>query len=127
MEGVHVLLVEDDDMLRNLVYDMITDGGFTVTATDSADAALKLLDGEKAQFRALVTDVHLGSPLAGWDVARRARENNKKTAIIYMTGAGAHEWASKGVPNSLVLQKPFAEAQMLTALSQLITEVAKAD
>jgi hypothetical protein len=37
-----------------------------------------------------------------------------------MTGANADEWASKGVPNSILLSKPFAQAQLLTAISQLL-------
>ena len=37
-----------------------------------------------------------------------------------MTGAAADEWASKGVPNSILLQKPFAPAQLVTAVSNLL-------
>jgi hypothetical protein len=36
------------------------------------------------------------------------------------TGAAADDWPSKGVPNSILLTKPFAPAQLLTALSQLL-------
>jgi hypothetical protein len=34
-----------------------------------------------------------------------------------MTGAAADEWASEGVPNSILLKKPFAPAQLVTAIS----------
>jgi hypothetical protein len=37
-----------------------------------------------------------------------------------MTGAAAEQWASHGVPNSILLTKPFAPAQLVTALSQLL-------
>ena len=40
--------------------------------------------------------------------------------VVYMTGAAADEWASQGVPNSILLQKPFAPAQLVTAVSQLL-------
>ena len=40
--------------------------------------------------------------------------------MVYMTGANADDWASKGVPNSILLSKPFAQAQLLTAVSQLL-------
>jgi hypothetical protein len=39
--------------------------------------------------------------------------------IVYMTGAAADDWASEGVPNSILLKKPFAPAQLVTAVSQL--------
>jgi hypothetical protein len=36
-----------------------------------------------------------------------------------MTGASADQWAANGVPNSILLEKPFAPAQLVTAVSQL--------
>jgi CheY-like chemotaxis protein len=56
----------------------------------------------------------------GWEVAKQAREINPAFPIVYMTGAAADEWASHGVPNSVLLTKPFAPAQLLTALAQLL-------
>jgi hypothetical protein len=40
--------------------------------------------------------------------------------VIYITGADGHDWASLGVPNSVLIGKPFAPAQVLTAVSQLL-------
>lgn len=37
-----------------------------------------------------------------------------------MTGASADDWPSMGVPNSILLTKPFAPAQLVTAVSQLL-------
>ena len=37
-----------------------------------------------------------------------------------MTGTEAEQWASHGVPNSILLTKPFAPAQLVTAISQLL-------
>ena len=37
-----------------------------------------------------------------------------------MTGADAEKWPINGVPNSILLNKPFAPAQLLTAVSQLL-------
>ena len=49
-----------------------------------------------------------------------AREINPTIPVIYMTGTHGEEWASKGVPNSVLLIKPFAPAQIVTAVSQLL-------
>jgi CheY-like chemotaxis protein len=82
---------------------------------------VELLKGEAASsYRALVTDIHLSGEIDGWEVARSAREINATLPVIYMTGAAGDEWASKGVPNSLLLNKPFAPAQLVTAVSQLL-------
>jgi hypothetical protein len=37
-----------------------------------------------------------------------------------MTGASANQWPSRGVPNSILLEKPFAPAQLVTAVSELL-------
>jgi multidrug efflux pump subunit AcrA (membrane-fusion protein) len=58
--------------------------------------------------------------LTGWDVARHAREIDAGFPVVYITGANADDWASKGVPNSILLSKPLAQEQLLTAVSQLL-------
>ena len=40
--------------------------------------------------------------------------------VVYMTGTQGDDWASQGVPNSVLLTKPFAPAQLLTALANLL-------
>ena len=37
-----------------------------------------------------------------------------------MSGNSAADWTSKGVPNSIMLEKPFAPAQLVTAISNLL-------
>jgi hypothetical protein len=37
-----------------------------------------------------------------------------------MSGKSAADWASKGVPNSIMLEKPFAPAQLVTAVANLL-------
>ena len=56
----------------------------------------------------------------GWQVAKAAREIDPTFPIVYMTGAAAGDWPSHGVPNSILLEKPFAPAQLVTAVSQLL-------
>jgi CheY-like chemotaxis protein len=67
-----------------------------------------------------VTDINLLGTMDGWEVAKQAREINPTFPIIYMTGAAADQWASHGVPNSALLAKPFAPAQLVTALAHLL-------
>jgi CheY-like chemotaxis protein len=64
---------------------------FTVALANSGEDAIAMLDKEGADYRALITDTNLAGTLAGWDVAKHAREINDKLPIIYMTGASAHD------------------------------------
>jgi DNA-binding response OmpR family regulator len=82
---------------------------------------VELLNAAEGKYRALVTDINLGpGKFDGWSVARHAREIDPNFPVVYMSGKDANDWASKGVPNSIMLAKPFEPAQLLTAVSQLL-------
>ncbi len=117
---VLVFVVEDEDLIQTILEEALTEGGFNVVLAKSGEDAIAMLDKDGADYGALITDINLGGTLTGWDVARHAREINDKLPVIYMTGASAHDWASKGVPNSQLMPKPFAVAQVVTAVAQLI-------
>ena len=115
-----ILVVEDDAPLQCIVEDALTDGGFEPAIAASGEEAVTLLKGTKGKYRALVTDIQLRGVMDGWEAARKAREIDPEFPIVYMIGGNAAEWPSQGVPNSILLTKPFAPAQLVTAVSQLL-------
>nr|WP_249804992.1 response regulator [Bradyrhizobium sp. CW4] len=118
-----VLVVEDERLIQELVEAALTEGGFETEIVGSGEEAITLLQDDATNYRALLTDIHLKGTLTGWDVAKRAREVNPEIPVVYMTGAAASEWPSHGVPNSVLLNKPFAPAQVVTAVSQLLNQI----
>jgi CheY-like chemotaxis protein len=118
---VVILVVEDDQAIQSVIEEALSDGGFEIAIAASGEQAVELLSAANSQFRAVVTDINLGRDrMDGWDVARHARESKPDMPIVYMTGDSADEWASKGVPNSVLLTKPFAPVQLVTAVAQLL-------
>jgi DNA-binding response OmpR family regulator len=115
-----ILVIEDDHGIQSLIEDALTEAGFEPAISASGEEAITLLQGSKGKYRALVTDINLIGRIDGWEIAKHAREIDPAFPIIYMTGAAADQWASHGVPNSILLTKPFAPAQLVTALSQLL-------
>ena len=115
-----ILVVEDEELIQDFVKDALTDGGFDYVAIASGAEALTLLKSGVVKYRALVTDVNLEGGMCGWDVARHVREIDPSFPVVYITGAAADQWVSHGVPKSILLQKPFAAAQLVTAISQLL-------
>ena len=79
-----------------------------------------MIESAVVKYSALVTDVNLKGSMKGWEIARLVRQIDPAFPIIYMTGAAAEDWPSEGVPNSILLKKPFAPAQLVTAVSQLL-------
>jgi DNA-binding response OmpR family regulator len=119
-DGVSILVVEDDQLIQSMVEEALSEGGFESALTASGEEAIALIRNDKSQFRAVVTDINLIGKLNGWDVGRTAREIDPNIPIVYVTGTQGEEWTSKGVPNSVLLAKPFAPAQIVTAISQLL-------
>lgn len=119
-----LLYVEDEAITQDLVEASLREAGFDVlTASDGAEALALLQDANDA-LRGLITDVDLGDGPDGWDVARTARELSSGLAVVYVSGASDSDWASRGVPNSVMIAKPFAPAQVVVAISSLLTTVA---
>jgi CheY-like chemotaxis protein len=115
-----ILVVEDDHVVQSMVEESLSEGGFDLAIAAAGEEAVTLLKGRTTEYRAVVTDINLRGRINGWEVAKQAREINPAFPIIYMTGAAAVDWAANGVPNSILLPKPFAPAQLLTAVSQLL-------
>jgi CheY-like chemotaxis protein len=118
-----VLLVEDEPLVSFAVEESLTEGGFSFVAVRTADEAIAELETDAARFSALLTDIRTPGKANGWDVAHRARELSPAIPVIYMTGDSAYLWTAHGVPNSVLLQKPFVEVQMMTALATLLNSV----
>jgi CheY-like chemotaxis protein len=115
-----ILGVEDDQLVQTVVEETLAEGGFEPAVVASGEEAVALLQGHKGKYRALVTDIDLQGKMDGWEVAQQAREIDPEFPIVYMSGASAADWPVKGVPNSIMLAKPFAPAQLLTAISNLL-------
>ena len=116
-----ILVVADDQAIQGFLEEALSDGGFETAIACSGEQAMVPLGENDGKYRALVTDIDLGrGNIDGWEIARHAREIDPEFPIIYMTGASADQYASHGVPNSILLTKPFAPAQLVTAVSQLL-------
>jgi CheY-like chemotaxis protein len=116
-----VLLVEDDAAVMLLAQDALEGGGYTVVTASHGAEALTALDGRIGELSGLVTDIRLGSGPSGWDVARHARELKADLPVAYVTGDSGEDWPVHGVPNSVLVLKPYAPAQLLTAIASLMT------
>jgi DNA-binding response OmpR family regulator len=98
-----------------VVADVLNEGGFEPATARTGEEAVTLLRGRQARYSALIADINLLGRFNGWEVARAAREVDPK-----FPGAAADERPILGVPNSVLLRKPFAPAQIVTAVSQLL-------
>jgi DNA-binding response OmpR family regulator len=115
-----VLVVEDEYFILADLEETLIDAGFAVRIASSGEDALTLFIGDTVAYKALVTDVGLRGSVSGWDLARRIREREPAFPIVYVTSVPGGEWASQGVPNSILISKPFGRARLVTAVANLL-------
>lgn len=119
MQDVLVLIVEDEAIIQLEIETALQESGFKTDTSATGKAAIAKLEASP-DIRALITDVNLGNAITGWDVARRARELFPDLPIVYATSVTSAEWSANGVPNSIMISKPFVPAQIITAIAQLL-------
>lgn len=119
---VLVLLVEDEHLIRDLMQIALEDGGFDVLAAENGEDAFAKLEEHGDAIKGLVTDIRLGDGPTGWEIARRVRHDIPDLPVVYMTADSAADWAAEGVPKSILVQKPFVPAQVLTAITTLLND-----
>ena len=120
MPGPLILVVEDEALILADIESALRDGGYDVISATMAEHAMRQLEGTEPPV-GLITDIRLGGEQpSGWDIAHRARELCPGIGVIYMSGDSGGDWASKGVPESIFIQKPFASAQVVTAISSVL-------
>ncbi|SFQ19653.1 Response regulator receiver domain-containing protein [Mesorhizobium sp. NFR06] len=120
MDDGEILVVEDEVLILLDVEAALQEAGFRVSCEHSAAAAMAAFDAEPEKFRGLVTDIQLGRGGSGWDLARHVRATNPVMPVVYVSGNSAGDWPVEGVPNSIMISKPFFTPQIVTALATLL-------
>ena len=120
--AIKVLLLEDEPLVAMFVEEALNHAGFEVVlARDPGEAEAAIRDSIET-VNALVTDIRLGNGPSGWELARAARERCPGLPIVFISGDSAIDHSAQGVPDSVMIQKPFVEAQLITALASLLND-----
>ncbi|MFC7537733.1 PAS domain S-box protein [Sphingomonas sp. GCM10030256] len=108
------LLVDDEELVRASTAAMLTDLGYEVVETDSAEAAWSALDDGLAPDL-LVTD-HLMPGITGTDLAKRVRSRLPGLPILVVSGYADLDGLVGDIP---YLAKPFRQADLAESLTAL--------
>jgi len=117
------LVVEDEWLLRLELAEELAMAGWQVREAGTGEEALKLLDQiktEDAPMDFLVTDIRLGGPVNGWDVAEACRKIWPGIPVIYVSANPIVE--NRRVEDSAFLSKPVEVEHLITACRRLLGE-----
>jgi len=114
MAGVHVLLVDDHALLRDLMAQILGSQGFQVTTAESGEAAMRLLEGE-LNPQVLLSDIRMPGLYNGVELARWARARYPSLVILLQTA-----FTDIDTGDFRVLYKPFDPQMFLSAIQELL-------
>ena len=125
-DALALLVVEDSDFLHAFLLEGLEDAGFKLIMKSRGHDAIADLDANAARYKGVITDIRLGEGPSGWEIGRHARRIVPDIPVVYMSGDSGADWTSEGVPGSIMVQKPFVIAQIVTAITMLINDGAAA-
>lgn len=116
-----ILLVEDEEPLRELTGRILTEAGFTVLSAQDAAEALQLAKQQQTPIHLVLTDVIMPG-ISGRELADRLHECHPEYKILFMSGYTDTAIATHGVLNSgtHLLSKPFTPRQLIKKIREIL-------
>jgi two-component system cell cycle sensor histidine kinase/response regulator CckA len=112
-----ILLVEDDEMVRNLVHETLEREGYKVIGAADPLEAQRIAEGHRGKIQLLITDVVMPR-LSGKELAKALVERRPDMKVLYMSG-----YTDSAIVNSGILQKEVAFLQKPFTPSALAAKV----
>jgi CheY-like chemotaxis protein len=117
-----ILLVEDEDVVRELTRRVLERQGYTVLACADGAEAVALAEHDDRRIHLLLTDVVMPG-LRGYEVARLVAASRPEMKILYMSGYAEEALVGRpALAASALIEKPFA----VEALARRVRETLEA-
>ncbi len=115
----HILVIDDEEVIRSLIVEILETAGHVATGAESAERALELL--ETADFDLVVSDVIMPG-LSGLELLEAVQSRRASLPVVLVTGAGTYETLSQALTRGAagLVTKPFAHADLQTAVADAL-------
>jgi two-component system, cell cycle sensor histidine kinase and response regulator CckA len=114
-----VLLVDDEEIVRRLVRDLLVDMEFEVIEASCAEEALEASASFTGRIDLLLTDLVMPG-MGGRALAERLAVERPRTKVLYMSGFTEEPVGGLFAENSDFLQKPFTIAELVAKAQELL-------
>jgi len=117
-----ILLVEDEDLVRDLAARILTRGGYRVLTAGSGTNALEVCQEHAGPINLLLTDVVMPGGMNGRDLAQRLSISQPDLKVLYMSGYTDDAIVHHGILDSDVafLEKPFTPDVLLLKVHEML-------
>ncbi len=115
-----LLIVDDDPGTQDLLREFLSEEGYQVVTSGSAEEALEI--GKQESFDVIISDMKLGSNLNGLDVLRAYKSIQPESEVILITAFGSMETAIEAVKAGAFdyLSKPFKIEEVLLQVERAL-------
>jgi len=116
-----VMLVEDEELIRNLAEQILIDRGYRVITAANANDALELAGSLQGEIDLLLTDIVMPG-LSGLDLAQRLRRRLPRLRVLFMSGYSDSPLLRAGLAaeGAAFLQKPFSAEALERRVRELL-------
>ena len=121
----HILIVDDDDRIRSLLKDYLSENNYIVSTAENANQAKEKL--QYIKFEIIILDVMMPGQ-DGYELTKEIKEKNK-VPIILLTAKGEVENRIKGLELGAddYIGKPFEPKELLLRIKNIINKSTKLD
>tara|TARA_B100000900_G_scaffold181470_1_gene153923 strand:- start:214 stop:891 length:678 start_codon:yes stop_codon:yes gene_type:complete len=121
----HILIVDDDDRIRNLLKDYLSENNYIVSTAENANQAKEKL--QYIKFEIIILDVMMPGQ-DGYELTKEIKEKNK-VPVILLTAKGEVENRIKGLELGAddYIGKPFEPKELLLRIKNIINKSTKLD
>jgi signal transduction histidine kinase len=118
-----ILVVEDEEQVRELVRRILVNAGYSVITAASGDEVADLMEAHE-DVRMVITDLVLPGSLSGIDIAQKTLAGGRGIRLLCISGYSEQlvTGASTLLSAALLLQKPFSGAQLLKKVRAILDE-----
>ncbi|WP_145648595.1 histidine kinase famiy protein [Pseudoduganella lurida] len=113
-----ILLVEDNDDVRQLAQMVLESNGYPVVAAASGEAALRLLE-ERDDIGLLFSDVIMPGGMTGLQLAEQVRQSDPDLPVLLASGY-TEQLTGSGRVEFPILAKPYQEAELLERITSVV-------
>jgi two-component system, response regulator PdtaR len=114
-----VVVAEDDELIRLLTVEALTDAGFIVLEAEHAEDALKHLNGSASEIHLLFTDVNMPGDMDGLDLALHTNGHWPWIAVLIASGRPLPKTRDM-LEGHRFLPKPYRPETIVTHARELV-------
>jgi len=116
-----VLVVEDEDAVRQLAVESLARGGYVVIKAASGEEALRVADAFDGTIHLLLSDVVMPG-MKGPELAARLRAARPSIRVVLMSGYAADVVTKADLKEATLLSKPFSPGVLTSAVRKVLDQ-----